>query len=168
LEDNFFAPRCFDERHGFMKLFNLHCAILLVIILLAATARAAATNSAPAPAAQVQSDTQDSYDDDADDWTFDSGLYTDDPKTGQRVWQYAKEKPVYSNSPSYSRAPRYTSGDPFFLPNTDMLFFQNTPDPFYAEPTSYPATANGIFSTSPYFYGLETGGDVPYNGYSEN
>jgi hypothetical protein len=142
-----------------MKTFNMHFAILLVIIVLASTARAAAFNFAPAPAAQVQAGAQDADDDDADDWTFDSGLYTDDPKTGQRVWQYAREKPVYKNTPSYSSAPRYYSSDPFFLPNTDMLFFQNTPDPFYAEPTAYPT--NGIFSSRPYFDGLVPGSDVP-------
>jgi hypothetical protein len=146
-----------------MRTFNLQSAILLVIFGLAATASSAAPDSTSIPAPRSQSDNQNADDnEDADDWVFDSGPYTESPKTGERVWQYAQEKPVYSNTPnSYSIMPYYSSSDPFFLPSTDRMFFLNTPDPFYAEPTSYPIFYNGTIGAHDYFYGLESGGYNP-------
>ncbi len=144
----------------------LQFAIYTVIFGVASTLLSAAV-FAPVSTPQEPAETKDADDDD-DDWVFDSGMYSNSPKTGERVWQYAKEKPVYTNTPSYSNAPRYYSSDPFFLPSTDMMFFQNNPDPFYAEPTSYPSASNGTLRYQPYFYGLKIGGYDPnaFNSYN--
>jgi hypothetical protein len=141
--------------------------ILFVVLVFgfASAAFSATDPTAGVSAPQVQSEVQTAADDEADDWIFDSAPYTDNPKTGERVSQYAPIKPVYTNTPRYySFMPRYYSSDPFFLPNTDFMFFQNTPDPFYDEPTGYPSDV-GPYAPSGNFYGLETGGDMPTLGF---
>jgi hypothetical protein len=112
-------------------------ALFLAILVSTSQTSSAATESTAVPTPSAKSDVQKNKSDEDDDWAFNSGLYTDNPQTGQRTWQYAKEKPAYRDAPGkYSIEPRYYSGDPFFLPNTDEMFFLNTPDPFYAEPYS--------------------------------
>jgi hypothetical protein len=136
--------------------FTLLLVLFLASALIAAAPPTAADTAAPATGTQANAQ---NFDDDGDDWMFDPGLYTNDPKTGERVEQYAKVKPVYRNSPNIlSVAPYYSTSDPFFLPSTDMLFFQNTPDPFYAEPSPYPLIYEGPTSFRGYNYGLEFGG----------
>jgi hypothetical protein len=104
--------------------------------------------------------------DEADNWIFGAGLYSNDPKTGKRVNQYAKEQPSYRNTPSrYSNAysteplsaPRYYGGDPFFADNRDT-FFQDTPNPFFADinpmtPFS-PIYSSEGFGSNTDFYGV--------------
>lgn len=116
---------------------------LLILLFEGAMASAAMISATPEPSAHAtisQSDAQ-SSDDDGDDWIFDPGLYTDDPATGQRTEQYAKQKPVYRTPSQFPPATPHYYGmsDPFFLPSTDMMFFQNIPDPFFAEPEPYPS-----------------------------
>lgn len=129
----------------------------------AISASAATDPTASDSAGQLPSATQnDADDDDEDDWIFDSAPYTDNPKTGERVEQYAPEKPVYRNTPrNYSPMPHNYGGDPFFLPNTDMIFFQNSPNPFYAEPLDTPTFYNNQFGSPGNSYGQETGGEDP-------
>ena len=50
-------------------------------------------------------------------WTFDRGLYTNDPKTGARVWRYAKKKPSYR--------------DPYSFLDSPHEAFPFAPDPYY-------------------------------------
>ncbi|MCC6126848.1 MAG: hypothetical protein IT426_17935 [Pirellulales bacterium] len=130
-------------------------AILLIVLDVAAMSPAFAADSASVPAPPAQTDDRNDDDDEEDNWIFDAGPYSENPKTGQRTWQYAKEKPAYRDPlGGYSTVPFYYGGDPFFLPSTDSLFFMNTPDPFYTEPTGYPYFYNGPFGADRYFYGI--------------
>jgi hypothetical protein len=141
----------------------------LILVFGTAIANAAMVSTSPAPSASAESSQANarSSDDDGDDWIFDPGLYTNDPTTGQRTEQYTKPKPVYRYSyqvpaviPSY-----YSMSDPFFLPSTDMLFYQNTPDPFFAEPEPFPYYYGIPFGIGGWNYGIDWSG---YNfGYQE-
>jgi hypothetical protein len=112
-------------------------------------------------ASQAPTDVQTEGDDDEDDWIFDSGLYTESPETGQRVWQYAKEKPAYRSAPSnYLPLPYHYTFDPFFSDSTDVFFMDN-PDPFFASPGYYPFFSSGPLNSNGYFYGINTEGYNP-------
>jgi hypothetical protein len=166
-----FAIRQLFYRNG-MKAFTSQFAMVLGIFAFLSMPSVWAVESAIPPAkANAQIDDND----EGGDWIFDSGPYTNNPKTGERVWQYAKVKPVYESVPNYmpiyapsyySLEPRSYSGDPFFLLNTDKMFFMNHPDPFYAEPTGYPGYYNGVLGADRFLYGLESRG-YNYDG-SEN
>jgi hypothetical protein len=152
-----------------MMIFAWQFAVLSGILFCASKATSATTDAQAVSPPPAQANAQNDDDDEGDDWVFDSGPYTDNPKTGRRVWQYAKEKPAYQDAPSgYSIQPRYYGSDPFFLPYTDMMFFLNTPDPLFAEPTGYPPYNDGIYGADRYFYGLGSGSYPLYRGESEN
>jgi hypothetical protein len=58
-------------------------------------------------------------------WTFDQSLYTNDPKTGSRVLQYAKKKPAYRDPYSFLDSPHeaYPFGpDPYLGPYYGPMF----------------------------------------------
>jgi hypothetical protein len=69
-------------------------AIPLFLFLVAI--RGAAAEANPASATPTQSTSAD-----AKDWAFDQGLYTNSPKTGQRVLQYHKGARAYRDPNSF-------------------------------------------------------------------
>jgi hypothetical protein len=133
-------------------------AFIVKMIVFGWIASLAAADSAPVAGQQALADASDDGDEGAS-WIFSPAPYSEDPQTGKRVWKYAKEKTVYTNQPRNSSMyePRYSTSDPFFLPTTDKLFFMNTPDPFYAEPTAYPPDGSSDIGSDRYFSGLDTG-----------
>ncbi|MCX7424624.1 MAG: hypothetical protein NTW96_03195 [Planctomycetia bacterium] len=77
-------------------------------------------------------------------WTFDRGLYTNNPTTGARVWQYAKKKPAYRDPYSFFDSPHEAypfAPDPFYGPN----YF--APYPYYG---GYPYSRPYPYGPMPY------------------
>lgn len=130
--------------------------IYLIIFALLAVCAMCGYAAAGDPSTRVEPATPE--EDDADNWIFGSGPYSDDPKTGKRVKQYAKEPASYRTQPSrYSSEPRYYGGDPFFADNRDT-FFQDTPNPFFAD-------VNPMTPLSPIYSNETYGSNTDYNGY---
>jgi hypothetical protein len=86
-------------------------ATLLIVLLVAICSEAAEANPASTIPAQ-------SAPSDAKDWAFDQGLYTNNPKTGQRVLQYQKGARAYRDPNSF-----------FDSSHDDYPF---TPSPYYS------------------------------------
>lgn len=87
------------------------------------------------------------------DWIFDQGLYTNNPKTGKRVWQYKKNDKAYR--------------DPNALFDSPMGSFPFAPDPYfdgYPYYGFYGGPWYGEWYGEPWYGGPWTApvGDYPY------
>jgi hypothetical protein len=77
------------------------------------------------------------------DWIFDRGLYTNDPKTGKRTWQYRRKSRAYRDPNAWFDSPHES--------------FPFAPDPYF---DGYPY--HGFYPYyAPYWYG----GAWPYAGF---
>ncbi|MBN2581033.1 MAG: hypothetical protein JXB10_18770 [Pirellulales bacterium] len=100
---------------------------------------------APAPAAQT----------DSFDWLFDRSFYTNNPKTGKRVWQY-KPSPSPFRDP-YAVYDSSTSSYPFEPDGYD-------PYPYYYNPYYSPWMYPGSPGRSGWYYGWNVNNYYPYSG----
>jgi hypothetical protein len=157
-------------------IFCLLPAMAMLIFAGSASANAVDPASEPSAPLQTQSQSQsdapsgdnenkeNKTDNNEDSWIFAPGPYTDNKKTGKRVWQYAQEKPAFRESPQSSAAmPRHYSSDPFFAQSVDLFFFDN-PDPFYMPPENYSLFSRPFESNST-SYGLTPTNDNSSNSY---
>jgi len=132
------APTCRCRLDGTVAgaAARLVALVGLMFVVFMAKAPATETPAAGTPQAQAGKPADGAH----HDWIFDRGLYTNDPKTGQRVWQYQPDKPAYRDPYSF-----------FDSPHTSFPFTQNA---FY---DLYPYN-QGLY---PYFFIPAPGAPVP-------
>lgn len=96
--------------------------------MLIVTASAQAQDSAKAPAQATPKS-----------WIFDQGLYTNDSKTGERVWQYSTAEPAYRDPDALYDSPH---GSYPFQPDVYDPYSLYYPNP-YGVPMYYPPPIYG-------------------------
>lgn len=73
-------------------------------------------------------------------WEFDQSLYTNSPKTGQRVWQYKKGKAAYRDPNSWFDSPHmaYPFDGTFTIQPYDVFPYPYSPGPNAERPSYAP------------------------------
>ena len=132
--------------------------LVIAVVMLASVPKVRAEDPAPpgpapeavplAPALAERSAPRPSGPEDKD-WIFDRGLYTNNPKTGKRVWQYAKKKRAYRDPNSFFDSPHEAYP---FVPDPYLSPYY-TPYPYYAPYPYYPYPYYGPNHYEPYPHG---------------